>query len=101
MTKFFNAVWKFFDLSVGGVFRFIDRHGISRSVTLWMSVYATADSYLWAKRFAEFSTRPGIEVAAIIAAVLGAVTGLQGWVLKLYIDGRTPTPKSTETSLLA
>lgn len=101
MKTFFNWLWQLLDLSVGGFFRFVERHSISRSVTLWLSIYATADSYLWAKKFAEVSTRPGLEVAAIVAAVLTAVTGLQGWVFKLYIEGRTPSPASREDSLIA
>lgn len=90
MKKFFNGLWDFLDLSIGGLFRFLERHKVSRSVTLWLSIYVTVDSYWWAKKFAETTTKSGLEVPGIITAVLVAVTGLQGWVFKLYIDDKRP-----------
>lgn len=95
LTHVCNAVWGALDLIIGGAFRFIERHSVSRHVTLWFSVYATFDSYVWAKHFAETTTKSGLEVPGIITAVLAAVTGLQGWVLKLYLDGRKDDQKGS------
>lgn len=82
------TLWQWIDEYIGGLFRFMDRYSISRRVTLLGSVWATYDSYTWAKHFAEVSPRTGMEVTAIIAAVLASVTALQGWVLKLYNESK-------------
>jgi hypothetical protein len=64
----------------------MDRNQISRRAALYISLWITVDSYVWAKHFAESTTKSGTEVPLIIAAVLAAVSGLQGWVFKLYLD---------------
>lgn len=73
---------------VASFFGFLDKYRISRRVTLYISLWLTVDSYVWAKTFAENTAKDSMQVPAIIAAVLGAVSLMQGWVLKLYIDGR-------------
>lgn len=73
---------------VAGFFGFLDKYRISRRVTLYISLWLTVDSYIWAKHFAESTAKDSMQVPAIIAAVLGAVSLMQGWVLKLYIDGK-------------
>jgi hypothetical protein len=85
MSKF----WVFIDKWAGGVFRFMDKFSISRRAALYMTLWVTVDSYVWAKEFAETTTKSGLEVPGIIAAVLGGVTLLQGWVLKLYLGGKS------------
>jgi hypothetical protein len=73
---------------VSQFFGFLDRYRISRRVTLYISLWLTVDSYVWAKHFAEAPGTDSLQKPAIIAAVLGAVSLMQGWVLKLYIDGK-------------
>jgi hypothetical protein len=73
---------------VARFFGFLDKYRISRRVTLYISLWLTVDSYVWAKHFAEAPGTDSLQKPAIIAAVLGAVSLMQGWVLKLYIDGK-------------
>ena len=77
------------DKYLGGFFRFLDKYHVSRRVALYVSLWITVDSYVWAKHFADATTKDSLQVPAIIGAVLAAVTALQGWVFKLYIDGRS------------
>lgn len=72
-----------------GFFEIVDRIYIVRRLVLILATWQTYDSYVWAKRYVEaHPEKPGVEIAAILAAVLGAVTLLQGFVLKLYNDGK-------------
>ncbi len=82
--------WRFLDVWVGGVFRFFDRHCISRRLALYMTIFITGDSYWWAKMYIELNPNiTALESAARIGAVLAPVTWLQGWVLKIYSETRT------------
>lgn len=68
----------------GGFFDFIDRRQITRRVMfIWMMVITTK-VVMWTTDFAWTSSRPGLEVAAIIAAVWAPMTALQGVVVKFY-----------------
>lgn len=69
-------------------FGFLDKYRISRRVTLYISLWLTVDSYVWAKTFAESYAGDSMQIPVIIGAVLGAVSLMQGWVLKLYIEGK-------------
>lgn len=66
----------------------MDRNHISKRIALYVSLWLTVDSYVWAKHFAETTQKDTLQIPAIIAAVLAAVTALQGWVFKLYINGK-------------
>jgi hypothetical protein len=76
------------EATVERVRRILDKGQVARTVMLYTTLYMTYDSYRWAVAFVASSPRPGIELAAIIGAVLAAVSGLQGYVFKAYIDGR-------------
>jgi hypothetical protein len=52
--------------------------------TLWM----TYQSFVWAAAFAEHTAHTGLEVAAIIAAVLAPLSILQGAVFNAYTASR-------------
>jgi hypothetical protein len=52
-------------------------------MTTWLSY----DAYQWAARFAETTARDGIEVTAMIAAVVAPISGLMGYVFKQYVQG--------------
>lgn len=88
MKPIIEWFWATIGLVLDGFFALLDKYAIGRRLTLYMTLYATADSYLWAKNFAATSSRSGIEVAAIIAAVLTTVTALQGWVFRLYNEAK-------------
>lgn len=82
------AVLNWPDRYIGGFFRFCDRYHLTRRMALYVSLWITVDSYVWAKHYAETTATDSLQVPAIIGAVLAAVTALQGWVFKLYIEGR-------------
>lgn len=54
------------------------------SVAIWMT-WLVSD---WAMWFAVGNGRPGVEIAAIIAAVTGPVTIFGGYVFKAYLESR-------------
>lgn len=58
---------------------------VARPVTLGVTLWLTYHSYQWAATFAEESTRTGVEVAMVIAAVIAPISLLQGYVFKAYI----------------
>ena len=65
--------------------RQIDRHALSMGI-----FYGTARLTEWAMAFAASAhERPGMEVAAIIAAVTAPYMALQAAAIKFYFDART------------
>lgn len=62
------------------------RVGVVRPFVLGVTLWLTYDAYQWAAHFAEVSTRTGLEVPAIITAVVAPISWLQGWIFKLYND---------------
>lgn len=67
---------------------FIDARQIIRRSVLALTVLMTWDAYQWAARFAEHTDKTGAEVGLIIAAVTGPISVLQGFVVKVYAEGR-------------
>ena len=59
------------------------RVGQIASATLMMWV-----AQAWAMKFAAESLRPGMEVAAIIGAVVAPATAYGGWVFSAYVASR-------------
>ena len=72
-----SQAWDFVDA------RDIDKHAVSLAI-LSGTVFVTH----WAMKFAEHGDRPGLEVAAIIAAVLGPYSALQAAALSFYFKAR-------------
>lgn len=68
--------------------RQIDAHAISA-----LTMFGTIKLSLWAMAFAEHSNRPGLEVAAIIAAIGTPWAALQAAVIKFVFDARTESFK--------
>jgi hypothetical protein len=64
--------------------RDIDKHAVSLAI-----LYGTASVTKWAMRFAEHGDRPGIEIAAIIAAVVAPYMALQAAAIAWYFKART------------
>ncbi len=62
----------------------VDNRAIIRRGVLLATLWLTWESFLWAAFFATTTAKPGIEVAAIIAAVTAPISALQGWVFKIY-----------------
>lgn len=66
----------------------IDTRGIVRRVVLGVAVWMTWRVSVWAMGYAEASDKPGVEVAAIIAAATAPVTLFAGSVFKAYVESR-------------
>lgn len=64
--------------------RDIDKHLISLGV-----LYGTVEVTAWAMRYAEHAARPGLEVAAIVAAVGAPYMALQAAAIAFYFRSRT------------
>ena len=64
--------------------RDIDKHAVSLAI-----LYGTAIVTRWAMRFAEHGDRPGLEVAAIIGAVVAPYMALQAAAIAWYFKART------------
>jgi len=64
--------------------RDIDKHTVSLAI-----LYGTAVVTRWAMHFAEHGDRPGLEVAAIIGAVLAPYMALQAAAIAWYFKART------------
>lgn len=66
----------------------IDKRGIVRRIVLAIAIWMTWEVSQWAMLFVTGSSRPGIDLAAIIAAVTTPVTVFGGFVFKAYIESR-------------
>lgn len=60
-----------------------------RRVSLVFVLALTALTYKWGMDFAMTSARSGVDVAAILAALLTPLTTLQGFIFKFYSEART------------
>lgn len=73
-----SQFWDFIDK------RDIDKHAVSLAI-----LFGTVKVTTWGMHFAEqFSWRPGVELAAIIAAVLAPYMALQAAALGFYFKSR-------------
>lgn len=66
----------------------MDDRAITRRIVLSIAIWMTWNVSEWAMHFVEGSTRPGIDLAAIIAAVTAPVTVFGGFVFKAYIESK-------------
>jgi len=63
--------------------RAIDKHVVSLAI-----LYGTVEISRWAMQYAATSARPGLETAAVIAAVLVPYNALQGAAIGFYFNAR-------------
>lgn len=66
----------------------VDSRAIVRRIVLFVTLWMTWQAFTWAGVFAMTSDRPGMDVAAIIAAVTAPISVLQGYVFQVYTKGR-------------
>ena len=66
----------------------VDSRYIVRRALLLFTAALCGHAYFWAIQFASETTKNGVEVGLIIAAVTGPVTILMTQIAKLYNDGR-------------
>lgn len=67
----------------------IDTRAIVRRIVLFVTLWMTWEAFQWAAEFAETTTKSGVEVAAIVAAVTAPIAALQGYVFKIYAATRS------------
>lgn len=75
-------------VALGQVWDFIDRRGVIRRIVLGIAIWMTWRVSVWAMGYAVDSPRPGIDIAAIIAAVTAPVTVFGGYIFKQYVESR-------------
>jgi hypothetical protein len=83
--------WKILNESLEGFWVILDRGMVVRRASYVVMLYMTTYFINWSLHFAETSTRTGTDIAAIIAAIGVPLSALQGVVMKIYSDSRTPT----------
>lgn len=66
----------------------VDSRSITRRIVLFVTLWMTWAAFIWAAGFAEATDKAGLEVAAIIAAVTAPIAALQGFIFKVYAEGR-------------
>lgn len=66
----------------------VDNRSVIRRIVLFVTLWMTWASFMWAAGFAESTLKSGLEVAAIIAAVTAPIAALQGFIFKVYAEGR-------------
>lgn len=67
---------------------FIDSRQIVRRLVLFLTLWMTWKSFEWAAAYAAITKMDGLGTGAVIAAVTAPVAALQGYVFKIYAEGR-------------
>lgn len=77
-------------MSLSALLAWIDRrHFVSvRSAVLGVTVWMTWEVTRWAFDFAHATKLPGLEAAAVIAAITAPFAALQAAVFKFYMDAK-------------
>lgn len=69
--------------------RLLDEGGWVRRGVLGISIYATWKAMLWSMSYAEaHADRPGVDVAAVVAAVTAVPGGIASFAFKWYLESR-------------
>lgn len=71
-----------------GLLDFIDNRAVVRRIVLSITVWMTWRSFVWAAAFADHTTLGGTDAGLIIAAVTAPIAALQGFIFKIYAEGR-------------
>jgi hypothetical protein len=66
----------------------VNNHSIIRRVVLFITLWMTWEAFHWASQYAYTTKLDGVGTAAVIAAVTGPISVLQGYVFKVYAGGR-------------
>ena len=83
--------------ALNAIMDFIDQRAVVRRVAFFVVLAITISTILWSREFASTSPRPGMEVAAILAAIWGPLTALQGAIFTFYNTGRTAATSQSPT----
>jgi hypothetical protein len=69
-------------------FDWVDNRDVDKHAVSLLILFGTVDLTRWAQHFAEHGDRPGLEVAAIIAAVVAPYMALQTAAIAFYFKAR-------------
>jgi len=69
--------------------KWIDEKRVIRRIVLFAMLYLTFELSTWTMHFAEASTKTGGDIAAILAAIWGPMSLLQGAVFGFYSNSRS------------
>lgn len=68
---------------------FLDNRSVFRRIAFVWMIWLTTKATLWCFDFATVKAYPdGVQTAAVIAAVMAPIAGLQGAIFKWYTDAR-------------
>lgn len=73
---------------IDAFFSVVDKYGVVRRIVLIVAIWMTWNVSVWAMGYVTTSPRPGIDLAAIIAAVTAPVTMFATYVFKAYLESR-------------
>lgn len=76
-------------LRAGQFWDFIDKRDVDKHVVTWWSFYVTGYLIDWSLEFVfKHPDKPGLEVAAIVTAIMLPWTPVQGAIVKWYFESR-------------
>lgn len=88
MPKRISEVYRVLNALIGPFLDFIDNRQIVRRVMVLSCLWMLIDAYVWAKGYAGVPGQSGADLSLVIAAILTPVTALQGFLYRMYSDGR-------------
>jgi hypothetical protein len=88
ILAFIAALQRILQAIAGPVLDFIDQRQVVRRAMVLIVLWQLVDAYLWAKHFAYRDGMTGLELGAVIAAITGPVTVLQGFLFRMYDSSR-------------
>lgn len=68
------------------LFSLIEKTRVTRYIYVWVAIVMIVKFSLWAAHFAETSPRPGADIALILGAIGGPITGYTVFAFKHYND---------------
>jgi hypothetical protein len=74
----------------GALWDFVDKRDIDKHIVAWWSFYVTYTLVYWSLEYVfKHPDKPGLEMAAIIGAILLPWTPVQGAIVKWYFAARS------------
>lgn len=92
VVEWINCAWSVIYAILNGFARTHDEGNWGRKTVSWVVLYVTLRSLEWSFEYTiSQSGKPGIETAAVIAAVMGPISLMQAAVIKFYFEANTRT----------
>lgn len=88
MPRQASIIYGLLTVIFGGILDFVDRRQIVRRAMVLTCLWMLVDCYMWAKGYASSPSKTGADLSLVIAAILTPVTALQGFLYRMYNDGR-------------